>query len=110
MGVKQAPSAVIVARNGARLYYVGYAGRTPAGGFIEDMVDASSGRWPSMKSTRSMIRQVENPVTVRVFVTQFCPYSPVVVRAAHRFAIENPLIRAEMVEASEFPGLRKHTV
>jgi alkyl hydroperoxide reductase subunit AhpF len=44
-------------------------------------------------------------VHFQVFVTRTCPYCPGAVRLAHRMAMENDLIRADMVEANEFPEL-----
>ena len=40
-----------------------------------------------------------------LFVSITCPYCPQAVRLAHKFAIESDLIRADMVEAIEFPHL-----
>jgi protein-disulfide isomerase len=48
---------------------------------------------------------VTEPVHIQVFVTPTCPYCPQAVFMAHQFAMENPLIRADMVEAIEFPQL-----
>jgi glutaredoxin len=44
-------------------------------------------------------------VHFQVFVTPTCPYCPQAVRLAHKLAIESDLIRADMVEAIEFPQL-----
>ncbi len=40
-----------------------------------------------------------------VFVTPTCPYCPRAVILAHQFAMESPMVQAEMVEAMEFPKL-----
>ena len=58
----------------------------------------------SRKSER-VIKKIDKPVDIKVFVTPSCPYSPIVVRAAHRFAIENQNIRAQMIESMEFDEL-----
>lgn len=42
---------------------------------------------------------------MQVFVTPTCPYCPKAVRLAHKAAIENDNITADMVEATEFPHL-----
>ena len=43
---------------------------------------------------------------LQVFVTPTCPYCPRAVLLAHQMAMENPqMIRAEGVEATEFPEL-----
>jgi hypothetical protein len=42
---------------------------------------------------------------LQVFVTPTCPYCPPAVILAHKLAMESDLIRADMVEATEFPHL-----
>jgi len=44
-------------------------------------------------------------VQIQVFVLPTCPYCLKAVGLAHKFAIENDLIKADMVEAMEFPQL-----
>lgn len=45
------------------------------------------------------------PLRMRTFVTPTCPHCPRAVLTAFRFALSNPLITAEGVEANEFPTL-----
>ena len=52
-----------------------------------------------------IIKKVDKPVNIMVFVTPTCPYCPLAVRTAHKFAIENENITASMIEATEFPEL-----
>jgi protein-disulfide isomerase len=49
---------------------------------------------------------LDKPLHLQVFVTPTCPYCPRAVLLAHQMAMENPvMIRAEGVEATEFPDL-----
>jgi alkyl hydroperoxide reductase subunit AhpF len=54
---------------------------------------------------RAAVSEVRRPMTVDVFVTPTCPYSPIVVRAAHRLAMVNPNVRARMIEIVEYPDV-----
>ena len=54
------------------------------------------------EESRSWLASVDKPVHLQVFVTTTCPYCPAAVTLAHRMALENKNIQAEMVEASEF--------
>jgi len=54
---------------------------------------------------RLKLKQVENPVHLQVFTTPTCPYCPAMVAMAHRFTMENNMIRSDMVEGIEFPHL-----
>jgi glutaredoxin-like protein len=107
MRVDLAPTTVIACANGTSLYYVGMPAGRQLRSLVEDLVDASRGRAEMDEETRAIIRRVNAETVIRVFVTTFCPYSPLVVRAAHRFALENPKIRALMIETAEFPELVK---
>lgn len=56
--------------------------------------------------TREFLKNLDKPLHLQVFVTPTCPYCPRAVLLAHQMAMENPqMIRAEGVEATEFPEL-----
>ena len=72
---------------------------------IEDIIDVSRGDSGLQHKTREALAGITEPVHFQVFVTPTCPYCPQAVRLAHRFAMESEQIRADMVEAIEFPHL-----
>ena len=72
---------------------------------VEDMVDLASGRTRLSERTRRALAAIHTPVHLKVFVTPTCPYCPQAVRLAHQFAMENPMVTADMIEATEFPEL-----
>lgn len=72
---------------------------------IEDILEVSRGETSLKPKTKEALAGIKAPVHFQVFVTPTCPYCPQVVRLAHQFAIENPNIRADMIEAIEFPHL-----
>lgn len=98
--------AIVV--KGARDYGIRFYG-IPAGyeftTLMEDIIDVSSGESGLLNQTKEKIRTIDKPVHIQVFVTPTCPYCPAAVRTAHKMAIENPLIRADMIEVIEFPHL-----
>ena len=51
------------------------------------------------------IKMISEPVHIQVFVTPTCPYCPRAVYTGHQFAFLNKNIKADMVEATEFPHL-----
>ena len=78
---------------------------------IEDIVDVSRGESGLQPKTKEALAAITEPVHFQVFVTPTCPYCPQAVRLAHKFAMESENIRADMVEAIEFPQLaNKHAV
>ncbi len=72
---------------------------------IEDILDVSRGESGLQARTRQAVAGISSPVHLQVFVTPTCPYCPQAVRLAHKLAIESDQIRADMVEAIEFPHL-----
>jgi glutaredoxin-like protein len=72
---------------------------------IEDIMDVSKGESGLQPKSKETVASITEPVHFQVFVTPTCPYCPQAVRLAHKFAMESDLIRADMVEAIEFPHL-----
>lgn len=74
---------------------------------VEDLL-AVSGAGPELApATRAWLETLDRPLHLQVFVTPTCPYCPRAVLLAHRLALASPLIRADMVEATEFPELAR---
>lgn len=72
---------------------------------IEDILEVSRGETSLKPKTKEALAKITKPVHLQVFVTPTCPYCPQAVQLAHQFAMENRNIRADMVEAIEFPHL-----
>lgn len=108
--VDKAPTLVIAAGKDKALtdFGIRLAG-IPSGhefsSFIQDILLVSEGDSGLAPATREYLKSLSQPLTLQVFVTPTCPYCPPAVVLAHRMAMENRLIRAEMIEAMEFPAL-----
>lgn len=109
--VTNAPGIVIAAKNETDVKNLGvqFSG-TPSGyefsTLINDILAVSRRDSGLSETTREFLKNLDQPVHLQVFVTPTCPYCPRAVLLAHQMAIENPqMIRAEGVEATEFPEL-----
>ena len=76
--------------------------------FLEDIVDVSKGDTDLMQDSKEEVSKIDKDVRILIFVTPTCPYCPLAVRMAHKFAIENTKagkgkILGDMVEAIEYP-------
>jgi glutaredoxin-like protein len=103
-GIDKTPAIVLECAERRAIFYgipAGYEFTT----LIEDIIEISQDRPVLYDKTREMLTKVDKDVHIMVFVTPTCPYCPAAVRTAHKFAFENRRIRAEMIEASEFPEL-----
>ncbi len=111
-GVDKAPAIAIVQEStdgqpaqdfGVRFYGIpsGYEFVT----LLEDIVMVSTGEVELGATTKAWLSTLAKPVHLQVFVTPTCPYCPSMVQLAHKLAIASPLVRADGVEATEFPEL-----
>ncbi|GBC75282.1 NADH dehydrogenase [archaeon HR06] len=75
------------------------------GVLLEDIVDISQKTTRLSSLTKQRLKEINKPLHIQVFVTPTCPYCPRAARLAHQFAIENKLIKADVVEVTEFPYL-----
>lgn len=108
--VDKAPGIVLVGKDGDQVMDFGlrYAG-IPSGhefsSLIHDLVRVSSLDSGLSQQTRELLKKIDQPVHLMVFVTPTCPYCPQAVLLAHQLAMESPYIEAEMIEATEFSEL-----
>jgi len=108
-GIDKVPALAVV-RGGAQPkdYGIRFYG-IPAGyeftTLVEDIMMAARGESGLMPASKEQLARLTQPVHVQVFVTPTCPYCPQAVRLAHQLAVESDLVRADMVEAIEFPHL-----
>ncbi len=109
--VDKTPAIVIQSGEDFGIRYYGIPSGYEFGSLLEDIVDVSRGEAGFSGEVARKIELIQSPLHLQVFVTPTCPYCPSAVRNAHRLAIANPYIRADMIEATEFPELsRKYGV
>jgi glutaredoxin-like protein len=73
--------------------------------FISALIEMSGHPLKIPQIALDRIAKVTKPVKIKVFVTLSCPHCPGAVQTAHRLAMLNPNIQAEMIEANTFPGI-----
>ena len=109
--VRHTPGIVIAARDGSTItdlgiQYSGIPSGHEFGTLINDIVLVSGRDSGLSAETRAYLKELDTPLHLQVFVTPTCPHCPRAVLLAHQMAMENPrMIRAEGVEATEFPEL-----
>lgn len=106
-GIDRIPAVALLA-NGedTRLRFLGAPTGYEFASLLEAIVLAGSGdSGLAPESRRQIAEHVREPLEVLVFTTPTCSYCPRAVTLAQRMAIENPLIRATCIEATEFMDL-----
>lgn len=105
-GVDKVPALIVTNGNGnGNIRYFGIPAGLEFTALIEDILMVSRGETNLSRDVKEKIKAIDKPVHIQVFVTPTCPYCPRAVLTAHQFAMENPNIVADMVEATEFPEL-----
>ena len=103
--VDKVPAIVIVGPKGEKVTFFGIPAGYEFNTFVKDIIQISRGETELSEETRRALGAIKRPVHVQVFVTPTCPYCPGAVSLAHQFAMENPNVKADMVEIHEFPQL-----
>jgi len=105
LGIDKIPAVAVIGAEdyGVRLYGI------PSGYEFTSLLHAirtvAAGKPELTEETLATLAEVTEPVHIQVFVTPTCPYCPGSVVLAHHLAVASPLVRADMVEATEFPQL-----
>jgi len=105
LGVDKIPATVVVGSAGTGVIFYGIPSGYEYTSLIEAIADASKGATSLAPETKEALRALDRDVRIQIFVTPTCPYCTMAVRLGHQMAVESPRIRAEMVEATEFPHL-----
>ena len=111
--VEMVPSIVLLDSN--KDYHGVKFNGIPAGheinSFIPALLETSGLVSDVPEPMKSQIEGIDKDVNIKVFVTLGCPHCPGAVQKAHKLAMMNPRINAEMVEAQTFMALsQKHNV
>jgi glutaredoxin-like protein len=104
-GIDKIPAITIIGTKDYGIRFYGIPSGYEFMSLFEDIIDVSRGESGLLEPTKTALTQLKEPVHIQVFVTPTCPYCPMAVRLAHRLALESDLVRADMVEAMEFPQL-----
>lgn len=105
LGVDKVPATVILGSRGSYVNFYGIPTGYEFNTFLKGIIQLSRGETELSPETRQALGGLKGDIHVKVFVTPTCPYCPGAVSLAHQFAMENPNIKADMIEISEFPQL-----
>ena len=105
LGVNKVPATVVIGGKGGKVTFYGIAAGYEFSTLLKDLVQISRAETELSQETRKELSTFKRPVHIQVFATPTCPYCPAAVSLAHQFAMENPNIRADMIEINEFPQL-----
>lgn len=73
--------------------------------FVKGILEVSGAGIPLPDEVAERLAEIKKPVNIKVFVTLGCPHCPGAVEKAHKLALMNPFVEAEMIEAQTFSDL-----
>ena len=111
LGIDKIPAIAVIGKKdyGVRIYGIPYGYEIQT--LIEAIVNVSRGKTDLSDKTKEILVDIKTPVHIQVFVTLTCPHCPSAAAIAHKLAVESDMIRADVIDATEFPQLaQKYSV
>jgi alkyl hydroperoxide reductase subunit F len=103
--IDKIPATVVAGKKDYGIRFYGVTTGYEFSSLLEDISMVSTGHSGLDPQLEELVREIKEPVHLQVLVTLTCPYCPRMVHVAHQFAFVNENIRADMIEAQEFPYL-----
>lgn len=104
-GVDKVPATIVLGERDYGIRFFGFTGGYEFGSLLHAIVMVSTGRSGLDPAIEEIARAIRTPTHLEVMVTLTCPYCPAMVRLAHQLAFVNDHVRADMIDAAEFPTL-----
>lgn len=104
-GVDKVPAVVVMGEKdyGIRFYGLPYGYEFQA--LLEALMTVSRGNTDLSEQTKAKLREIKTPVHIKVLTTLTCPHCPTAASLAHKLAVESNMVRADAIDAGEFPQL-----
>ena len=104
-GVDKIPATVIIGLKDHGIRFFGIPAGYEFTSYLEAIKLVSTGETGLSDKTKAFLDGLERDLHLQVFVTPTCPHCPPAVVLAHKLAFYSDRVRADMVEAMEFPHL-----
>ncbi|HUV88861.1 MAG TPA: thioredoxin family protein [Anaerolineae bacterium] len=105
LSIDKIPAIAVVGQEDYGVRFYGIPSGYEFASLLHAIQAVAAGKPELSEETMQVLADLTTPVHIQVFVTPTCPYCPVSVVLAHEMAIASPMVRADMVEAMEFPHL-----
>jgi glutaredoxin-like protein len=105
LGIERIPAFILQGHAKGAVRFFGVPAGYEFSTLIEDLIDVSTGKTQLTEKTHGALPSIEQDLHIQVFVTPTCPYCPRAARLAHKLALENEHVTADVVEISEFLDL-----
>ncbi|MCW4000520.1 MAG: thioredoxin family protein [Candidatus Bathyarchaeota archaeon] len=105
LGIERIPALAVIGKKdyGVRIYGIPYGYELQT--LIEAITTVSKGTTDLSEKTKTVLKDIMVPVNIKVFVSLTCPHCPFAAAVAHKLAVECDLIKADVIDSTEFPDL-----
>lgn len=86
-----------------RIYWQGMPRGLELHALLDSLEHVASGRDGLSEESRTLVRDIESPIELLVFVKETCRFCPPMVVLANRLSLANPHVSARTVMAEDFP-------
>ena len=101
-GIDKIPATIIEGAKRSAIRFFGLPAGYEFTSLLQGIKTVSAGESELSDVSKEKLKALTRPVHIQVFVTLTCPYCPMAVHMAYQMAFENPLIRADAINAQEF--------
>ncbi len=104
-GIDKIPATVIEGKQDYGIRFYGIPAGYEFATFLDVILMVSSGSSGINSDFLKKIQKIQKPVHIQVFVTPNCPYCTRAAFIAQQLTVESAMIKASIVEVTEFPQL-----
>jgi glutaredoxin-like protein len=109
--IQRVPALVVMDEQDYGIRFYGVPSGYEFSSLIESFKLIASGETLLVQETRDFLDTLAQDIHLQVFVTPTCPHCPTAVVLAHRMAYYSSRVKADMIEATEYPELaQKYSV
>jgi len=101
------PSIKVKSKRSGFMNFYGVPAGHEFSSFIEAINDMGSDNLPLSEDIIEDLKQIDESVDIKVFITHGCPHCPGAVRNAHTFSLVNDNIKSSMVDANYFDKISR---
>ena len=103
--IDKVPAIAMIGKKDCGIRYYGVPLGYEFKAFIDNILNISNETTNLKEGTKRQLESITKPVHIQVFVTLTCPYCSTAAGLAYRFALESDLVRADVIDVSEFRHL-----
>ncbi|MEM3606523.1 MAG: thioredoxin family protein [Candidatus Bathyarchaeia archaeon] len=103
--IDKIPAIVIEGKKDYGIRFYGIPAGYEFSSLIEAIKMVSTGDSGLSNLSKQLLKKLNKPTRIQVFVTLTCPYCPLAVQLANKIAFESDFASSEMIDSVEFPHL-----